>query len=253
MARLEVNYLMSDGRDKHLNLENFFNQSPEFYEAINNHGHQGNQYVDDRQWEYAQYSPEYEYDPRYHNIQARGGYYPKPAYPEMPMQRQNYQPMYPPMHGYSRGGYPLHHQQGYYPHHQSRPQQRRPMPNQRGRMQPRHPYMMNPNIGHHMQHQQFYDDHHYDPHNSHVDENQTQELTSMLNSLGLQLGTEDKDSNQTDEEGNFITKEIVLLETGQLKVFCKDANGQYFANEQVYGERILKAIVDKSGKHIAVN
>ena len=73
----------------------------------------------------------------------------------------------------------------------------------------------------------------------------------MLNILGLHIGT-GQEEGQPDDENNFISKEILLLEDGILKIFCKDQNGSYFSNIQTYGQKLTKCVVDPQGKHIAV-
>jgi hypothetical protein len=257
---------MSDGRGKNLNVENFFNQSPEFYEVINNHGHQGHQYGNQQQWNYSQYSQEYEFDPQFNDVHDRGGYYPKPAYHEMlqqrqisQRQRQNPLQMQYPMqdiqdYGHGHGPYVphqpfYHHQHFNQPQHQEQPRRGA----QRGQMQQRPPMQQRqmPQPQAYMQPQQYYQDMNYDMNGDHVDYNQTEELTSMLNILGLQLA-EEQDEQQVEGEDNFISKQIVLLDNSQLKVFYKNQEGSYFSNEQTYGQGLTKAVVDRSGKHIAV-
>jgi hypothetical protein len=89
------------------------------------------------------------------------------------------------------------------------------------------------------------------PQGVHVDLNETEELNSMLNILGLQLGNSNEQEPEDDDK-NFISKEILMLEDGILKIYCKELDGPYFSNIQTFGERLTKAVVDAQGKHIAV-
>lgn len=247
---------MSDGRDKNLNLESFFTQSPEFYEEINNHGQNMHPYnFQPQQWEYEphQYDPRFE-DPNFHNMRARGGHYPKPAYHQMPMNRQYQQhphfQHYPIQQGYPQGAYPQYpqHPNPHYPPRRQQPG----MPRPQGRPV-NHP-------GHQVPPQKQYSNFGgkpglklpQKPQAPHIDFDQTEELNSMLNILGLQIGS-GQNEDQPDDDSNFISKEIMLLEGGVLKVFYKELEGSYFSNIQTYGERLTKAVVDPLGKHIAVN
>lgn len=85
----------------------------------------------------------------------------------------------------------------------------------------------------------------------HVDFNQTEELNSMLNILGLQLA-EGQQDQLGDQGGDACSREIVLLDNGQLKVCFKDSEGSFFSNQQTYGEGLSKVVVDQFGKYIAV-
>jgi hypothetical protein len=247
---------MSDGRDKNLNLESFFTQSPEFYEELNNHGPNMRPpfTYQPQQWEYEpQFDPRFE-DPSFHNMRARGGHYPKPAYHAMPPHPQHHAAQhayahYPGQPGYGPGGYP----QPPYPQ-QPGPQRRHPQqpgPRPQGRNVPQQAPVPQPqrqytNFGQKTGLR-------LPPKNQevHIDVGETEELNSMLNILGLQIGT-NLSEDPIDDERNFISKEIMLLEDGILKVFYKEPEGSYFSNIQTFGERLTKAIVDSTGKHIAV-
>lgn len=89
----------------------------------------------------------------------------------------------------------------------------------------------------------------------------------MLNVMGFQLGEGTQKPNnvdlidqlsnmqfgQEDDLKHFVSRNLLLLEEGVLKVFSKDQEGSYFAGKQTFGSRLSKASVDrKYGKFVAV-
>jgi uncharacterized protein with WD repeat len=84
-----------------------------------------------------------------------------------------------------------------------------------------------------------------------VDLNETQELNSMLNILGIQLAP-DTQASVNEEDKDFISKKILLLENGELHLYCKESQGQYFGSSQSFGEKLVRAAIDKQGKFVAV-
>ena len=86
-----------------------------------------------------------------------------------------------------------------------------------------------------------------------IDLNETEELNSMLNILGIQIGNNESGLPPSpDDEKNFISKDLYLVDDNCLKTFTKESDGSYFSNILTFGENITKAAVDKAGKYLAV-
>ena len=225
---------MSEGREKPLSLESIFNQGPEFYQFIN-----GNQQQPPAQYPmmHAPVHPQQWANPMYQQLPPDLDYHPQ----RMPRPR----PMQPgPRHPQAHDGY---HYQPYpapYPpqFHQPRgPAEKRAPPpkkhrphGQEGFTQPA-PQVSGPSNG------------------PKIDLNETEELNSMLNILGIQIGNSEFGiPTSPDDEKNFISKELYLLDDNSLKTFTKETDGSYFSNLLSFGENITKAAVDKAGKYLAV-
>jgi hypothetical protein len=85
-----------------------------------------------------------------------------------------------------------------------------------------------------------------------VDQDDTQELNSMLSLLGFNLGSEVLETKAEERDEDFVSSYILLLDNGRLKSFERSKEGKYFAAAEEFQGDYNRLSSDSKGKYFAV-